>query len=215
MIKHLVEQRSEAWHDLRLARITGTGFANLMATKTTGAYKNLIADTVAELITGESDESDYVSIDMQYGIDTEPEARRCYEDIFNCVVEQVGFVTPDEDHPFYDIVGVSPDGLTEDNGLVEIKCPKRSTHLYYIQSGKLPSTYKWQVYGQLYVTGAKHCDFMSYVKGLKPFIIRVYPDEKIFAEIETELKMNTPDKKRSLLMRERRLKLADGHQASL
>ena len=187
MIKHMMEQRSEAWFDVRLGRITGTGFASLMAAKTTAAYKNLIANVVAEIITREAETIDFTTADMQHGIDTEPEAAEYYSSLLGVKLYEVGFVTPDEDNKYSEWVGVSPDRLIQDGGILEIKCPKRSTHLYYIQSGKLPSTYKWQVYGQLYVMGAKYCDFMSYVKGLKPFIIRVYPNTEIFAEIEKEL----------------------------
>lgn len=188
MIKHLVEQRSEAWHALRLGRVTGTAFKELMSGKATAGYNNLIADIAAEMITETSeDEENYVSSDMQRGIDLEPIAAKYYETYFDTELESVGFITPDEDNKYHEWVGVSPDRLTLDSGLVEIKCPKRSTHLYYIKSGKLPSTYKWQVYGQLFVTGLNYCDFFSYCEGLKPFIIRVYPDEKIFAEIEKEL----------------------------
>lgn len=188
MIKHLVDQRSEAWHALRLGRVTGTAFKELMSGKTTAGYYNLIADIAAEIITECSeDQENYVSSDMQKGIDLEPIAAKCYEDMFETELESVGFVTPNEDNKYSEWIGVSPDRLTLDSGLVEIKCPKRSTHLYYIQAGKLPSTYKWQVYGQLYTTGLNYCDFFSYCDGLKPFIIRVYPDAEIFKLIEIEL----------------------------
>lgn len=188
MIKHLFEQHSEAWHQSRLGRVTGTRFKDLMAAKTTAAYQNLIADIAAEILTETGDDQDnFVSEAMQHGIDTEPEARKFYSELYGVEVEQVGFVTPDDDHKYSEWVGVSPDGLLPGNGLLEIKCPKRSTHLYYIQSGKLPAAYKWQVYGQLYVTGADYCDFMSYVPGMKPFIIQVKPDAEIFRQIEAEL----------------------------
>jgi len=71
--------------------------------------------------------------------------------------------------------------------MIEIKCPKRSTHMKYITNDKLPSEYRWQVQGQLFVTGLKYCDFMSYYPDLKPFIIRVFPDEKDFEMIRKEL----------------------------
>jgi len=193
MIKHLMEQRSEAWHNIRLTRITGTGFKDLMASKTTAAYQNLIANIVAQIITGKSNEAGYINEAMQNGIDTEPIAANYYEELFDCKLEEVGFVTPDESNKYHEWVGVSPDRLTEDGGIVEIKCPFASTHLYYLMNpGKLPSTYKWQVYGQLFVTGAKYCDFFSFVPDMKPFILRVYPDESIFNEIEKELDIFIP-----------------------
>jgi putative phage-type endonuclease len=188
MIKILCEQKSEAWFTARLGRVTGTGCKDMMATKTTASYRNLIADIASEIITNSGeDEESYVNEWMQRGIDLEPEARSKYESLFETTIEQVGFITTDEDHKYSEWVGVSPDGLTKDNGMIEIKCPKKSTHMYYISNGKLPSEYKWQVMFQLYVTGFEYCDFMSYYPNLKPFIIRVFPDKQIFDEIEKEL----------------------------
>jgi hypothetical protein len=82
---------------------------------------------------------------------------------------------------------VSPDGLTSDNGMIEIKCPKRSTHWYYLMNGKLPSEYRFQVQGQLFVTKLDYCDFISFYPNLKPFIVRVYPDLELFKKFEVEL----------------------------
>jgi len=61
------------------------------------------------------------------------------------------------------------------------------THLEYIEANKLPSEYRYQVQGQLFVTGLKYCDFMSYVPGMKSFIIRALPDLELFTEFEKRL----------------------------
>jgi putative phage-type endonuclease len=188
MIKIICEQKSEAWFTARLGRVTGTGCKDMMAAKTTATYKNLIADIASEIITNSGeDEEGYTNEWMQRGIDLEPEARKTYELLFDCKIEQVGFITPDEDNEYSEWIGISPDGLTNDNGMIEIKCPKKSTHMHYISSGKLPSEYKWQVMFQLYVTGLNYCDFISYYPGLKPFIVRVFPDKETFNLIENEL----------------------------
>jgi hypothetical protein len=134
-----------------------------------------------EIISGESEES-YQNADMERGIELEPEARAEYESIFG-EVEQVGFVLPDEDDPLHNWVGVSPDGIRWP-GIIEIKCPRIKTHLNYMKSDSLPNAYKWQIQGQLMITGAEWCDFMSYYPKLKPVIIRVYPD----AEMQEQLK---------------------------
>jgi predicted phage-related endonuclease len=124
---------------------------------------------------------------MEHGIDTEPEARKEYETIFGIEVKQAGFMIPDEDHKYHDWIGISPDGLLTDNGLIEIKCPLARTHLEYIEANKLPSEYRYQVQGQLFVSGASYCHFMSYVQGMKSFIIPVYPDTELFTEFEKRL----------------------------
>jgi hypothetical protein len=73
------------------------------------------------------------------------------------------------------------------DGLIEIKCPLARTHFEYIEGGKLPSEYRYQVQGQLFVTGLPYCDFVSYVEGMKLFMVRVYPDAKLFKEFERRL----------------------------
>ena len=184
MIKIHIEQRSEAWFLLKLGRIGGTRFAALMASESTAAYKDLITDMAGEIITGEIEES-YSNAIMERGTELEPEARKLYEELFE-KVEEVGMCLRDEDDPLHEWIGVSPDGLTSD-GLLEIKCPIRKTHLNYIEKDVFPNQYKWQVQGQLYVTGLPYCDFMSYYPGMKPFIIRVLPDQEMHEQITERL----------------------------
>ena len=190
MIINYCEQQSEAWYQARLGRITGTRFKNLMSKESTASYQDLITDLACEIITGKAEDT-YINDLMQHGIDTEPVARKEYEAIFGIEVKQAGFIIPDEDHPYYDWIGISPDGIV-DEGMIEIKCPKMSTHLEYIESGSLPSEYRYQVQGQLFVTGFKYCDFMSFVEGMKPFIMRVYPDTELFKEFDLKLSILIP-----------------------
>jgi putative phage-type endonuclease len=186
MIYHNIEQGSEAWHSVRCGRVTGTRFKALVAGGGTQTYKDLITDIACEIITRKAEET-YSNAAMEHGIETEPIARQEYIDICGVNVREVGFITPDEDTKYAEWVGISPDGLTEDEGMIEIKCPYQSTHFGYIEDKKLPTTYRYQVQGQLFVTGLKYCDFMSFVEGMKPFIIRVYADTELFKEFEKRL----------------------------
>jgi len=183
MIIYECEQHSEAWHEARLGRVTGTRFKNLMSKESTASYQDLLTNIACEIITGRA-EDNYVSPTMEKGIETEPEARKEYENSFDTEIRQVGFIIPDEGNKYHDWIGVSPDGLTYDNGMIEIKCPLMKTHFEYIEGGKLPSEYRYQVQGQLFVTGLEYCDFVSYCGGMKLFVIRVFPDVELFAEFE-------------------------------
>jgi len=180
------EQRSELWHESRCGRITGTRFKSLVAGESTTTYKDLVTNIACEIITGKQEEN-YVSADMEKGIELEPVARNLYEELFGIKVAQIGFIIPDEDTPYHEWVGISPDGILPDNGILEIKCPKFKTHLGYIEDNKLPAEYRHQVQGQLFVTGLDYCDFMSFAENMKPFIIRVYPDRELFKEFERRL----------------------------
>jgi hypothetical protein len=181
-----MEQGSEAWHELKLGRFSGTRLGNIQSGKSTASYQNTIAEVAAEIIT-QSKEDSYVNADMERGIDLEPEAAKEYELITGYSIKEVGFIEPEND--LAEWTGISPDRLVEDNGGLEIKCPKVNTHFNYIKAGKLPNTYKWQVQGALWVTKLEWWDFMSYYPKLKPFIIRVYPDLEMHEKIETELEI--------------------------
>jgi putative phage-type endonuclease len=185
MIIYNIEQQSEAWFQSRCGRVTGTRFKALMSGETTQTYKDLITNIACEIITGKAEET-YSNAIMEHGIETEPIARAEYESIFETEVKTIGFITPDEDHKYHHWIGISPDGIL-DNAMIEIKCPLMRTHLEYIEVGKLPSEYKHQVQGQLFVSGFEYCDFMSFVEGMKPFIIRVKPDLELFKEYEMRL----------------------------
>lgn len=113
-----------------------------------------------------------VTKDMEHGTNSEPQAREWYEFEKGIPVRQVGFVTTDDGR-----FGCSPDGLIDPDGGLELKCPKPSTHVGYLREGTLPDKYKPQVHGCLIVTGRLWWDFLSYAPGLKPLLVRVYPDE--------------------------------------
>lgn len=197
MIIHEIDQGSEAWFAEKAGKVTGTRFQSLVAGESTATYKDLISNIVCELITGRIEET-YSNATMEYGIETEPIARAEYESIFEVEVKIAGFITPDEGHKYHEWIGISPDGLPPDNGILEIKCPLMRTHLNYINNNKFPSEYRYQVQGQLFVTGFEYCDFMSFVKGMKPFIIRVYPDLEMFAEFEKRLDILIEEVKQKL-----------------
>lgn len=185
IIFHDVEQGSDAWFELRRGMLTGSAFKELMSGESTKGYFGLIYKTIAEIITEEVEEN-YKSDAMQRGNDLEEDARILYEDIKGVIVREVGFVT--NDLVFSDYVGISPDGMVEeDNGMIEIKCPMPKTHIGYLEKGVLPNEYKWQVQGQLLVTGSDYCDFMSYHPSIKPMIIRVYPDVKMHDELKMRM----------------------------
>ena len=74
-----------------------------------------------------------------------------------------------------------------DDGLLELKCPQEDTHLLYLARGVLPTDYKAQVQGQLWVTGRAWADFMSYCPELPPFLIRVEPDPKFQAALDDHM----------------------------
>lgn len=189
-----IEQLSEAWFEVKCGRVTGTRFKELVSGESTDTYKKLINNLACEIITGKM-EVTYSNANMENGIETEPIARKEYESLFDVSVKLAGFIQPDEDHKYHDWIGISPDGILPDNGILEIKAPLMRTHFEYIEANKLPTEYRYQVQGQLFVTGFDYCHFMSYVEGMKPFIIPVYPDLELFKEFERRLDILIPQVK--------------------
>ena len=177
---HLIEQNTDEWMELRRGKFTASSFSDLFLKPTTAGYRNAIFKVVYERLTGEQPES-FTNDWMQRGHELEPFAVQQYE------LETFNDVLPGGFFELNDYVGASPDGLIGEDGLLEIKCPAYSTMIQYLIDRKLPTQYKWQVQGQLYVTGRKWTDFFAYHPKLKPIIIRVERDEVMISELEQKL----------------------------
>lgn len=176
-----MQQRSEAWYRERAGRITGSRFARAMAARSSDAFQGLIADLAEERRTGQSRDRGYVSAAMQWGIDHEGRARMWYCSQYGHPVREVGFVV----HPVHDFVGVSPDGLVGDRGLIEIKCPQLANFNRVVRSQRMPARYRWQVQGQLWVCEREWLDFVCFYPPRQGVVIRVEADENDFDKIES------------------------------
>jgi hypothetical protein len=175
-----MEQGTQEWLEARLGCPSGSGFSKLITASGTpsSSAESYINDLIAELITGESTPF-HVTEWMQRGTELEPFARMNYELETDSEVTEVGFCMHDTLR-----CGVSPDGLIGDDGGIEIKCPKPSTHVKYLRKGTLPSEYKAQVMGCLWITGRQWWDFMSYHPQMPNLLIRVHRDDEYINQLE-------------------------------
>jgi hypothetical protein len=170
------EQRSPEWFQARLGRLTGSRSADMLATIKTGeaaARRDLRTQLVVERLTQSVQEDGFINAAMQWGIDQEPAAFAAYEALTGLMAQRTGFIS----HASL-MVGCSLDGHVGDfEGITEFKAPKSATHLKYLRGGILPIDYLPQVRHNLWVTGAKWCDFMSYdprfPAHLQTFLVRV------------------------------------------
>lgn len=185
----MIEQRSPEWYALRCGKATASRMADVMARTKTGISQmrvNYCAQLVVERLTGTVADS-YVSTPMQFGIDTEAEARDAYCFYQNVKVEPADFVL----HPSISMAGASPDGYVGDLGLVEIKVPNSATHIDTLLGKTVPGKYVHQMQFQMACTGRAWCDFVSYdprmPEHLKLFVRRVHRDEQRIEELETEV----------------------------
>ncbi len=184
-----IEQGTPGWLELRLGKVTASKFKDVMTNgrggKPSATAKTYMIKLVAEILRGESlpfFENDA----MRWGTETEPQARAMYELKNDVEVKEVAFVELNE------FVGVSPDGLVGNDGLLEIKCPNTETQIKrFLDNTGLPKDYESQVQGQLWVTGRKWCDFVSFDPRIDvdaSYIqTRVYRDEEYIAELEKKV----------------------------
>lgn len=185
-----MDQRSQDWFAARAGKLTGSRFAdvmNVVAGGKPGANRRaLIATLAVERLTGQCVET-YCNDAMRRGTELEPEARAAYEAHMGVLCEEIAWVP----HPTLDYVGVSPDGLVGDDGLVELKVPANmAKHLAAHLTGEHASEYRWQLQGQLWVTGRQWVDATSfdprYPADLQLAILRVNRDEAAIEQLAAE-----------------------------
>lgn len=182
-----MQQRSPEWFRARCGLVTASRFADVMAKIKNGesaGRRNYRAQIVCERLTGQPADT-YTNAAMQWGTEIEPMARAAYENITGELVEETGFIK----HPDL-LAGASPDGLIGNEGLIEIKCPNTATHIDTLLNG-VPPGHIPQVQGQLWITGRKWCDFVSFdprmPENLRFFSHRVLRDESYIEALSKEV----------------------------
>jgi len=185
----LIEQRTDAWFEARIGKVTASRVADVLA-KTKSGYSasrdNYMAQLVCERLTKQKAEG-FTNAAMQHGTETEPLARLSYEVSQNVLVDEVGFIP----HPTIEMSGASPDGLVNDDGLLEIKCPNTATHIETLLTQSVPTKYFTQMQFQMACTGREWCDFVSFdnrlPEELQLFVKRVPRDDTYIRLMEAEI----------------------------
>lgn len=181
-----MEQRTEDWYKARLGKVTASRVASVLAKKDSATRADYLTDLVLERLTGNPTEM-FVSSAMQWGTDTEPQARMAYEAHTNNLVDEVGFI----DHPTIANFGCSPDGMVGQEGLIEIKCMSSKNAIETLIAGKAPTKYIPQMQTQMAVMNRQWCDFVSFdprlPEDLQLFVIRVDRDDEYIAKLEEEV----------------------------
>lgn len=188
----MIQQGTPEWFEARLGRVTASRVSDVVAKTKSGwgaSRANYAAQLIAERLTGVAAES-YTNAAMQWGTDTEPQARSEYEFFRDAEVVEAGF----EQHPRIVMAGASPDGFVGADGLIEIKCPNTATHIDTLLSmGVIPGKYLIQMQFQMACTGRAWCDFVSFdprmPEDLRLFVRRVERDDVVIADLEKEVEV--------------------------
>ena len=182
------EQGSPEWLSLRLGKVTASRIKEVIANGRGNAPSKMaesyLMELVAEILTGES-KPFFENDAMRWGTEKEEEARAVYS-IKNSRfdIEEVAFIEHSE------FIGVSPDGLVGDDGLIEIKCPNTTTQLKRALSDNYSKDYNAQIQMQLWVSERDWCDFVSFdprLSGKAGYLEqRVYRDDEFIYDMKTK-----------------------------
>ena len=155
-----IEQRTDLWFSQRLGRFTASEIYKLMGIKGLGETgKSYAIEKAIEQLYGDVDEN-FISYDMERGIELEPLAFAKFKDLMSLEfigVENCGFFTLLEN------AGASPDGLVSVDAVLEIKCPKSSTFFKLVATNEIDQKYFYQMQMQMICTGRERAYFFNYI----------------------------------------------------
>jgi len=170
------EQRSQEWLDLRENMITASDAASAIGESRYESEDAFVKKKVLRTKWAGNAAT-------AHGTLLEPLVRDLYDAKYNRKSHEIGLVQ----HRDYPWLGASPDGVTEDGILVEIKCPMSRKI-----EPNVPKHYWPQVQLQLEITDLEECDFVQYRPGdtesVPPkaeefVVVRVHRDREWFARV--------------------------------
>ena len=165
-----VEQKSEAWHEARLGRVTGTGLKKILGTPK--VREGYFYEILAERLSTEANQEESA---MDRGIRLESEAIEVYKTSQKAQISLIGFVERKDDK----WLGYSPDALINaDKGSytkdIEVKCLSSANHLKAYLTNQIPEEYISQgLMGFVVNDDLEERDFVFYDPriSVKPFFV--------------------------------------------
>lgn len=181
-----LEQGSDEWLAVRRGKITGSRFKDardkLKGGQPSKACIGYAMDVARERVGGNSP-TKFQNAAMRTGTEQEPVARAMYEARTGYMVDEAGFYLSDDA-----VFGLSPDGLIDDGGVLEIKTMVSSDTLFTAVTEKDVSAYIDQCNGYLWLLGRQWVDLVLWVPDLGHMVIkRIHRDEEAIEALETDL----------------------------
>lgn len=181
-----LQRESPRWFLERRKRLTASNFGRICKLQ----EKTPRGATVSQMISS----SFKGNIHTEYGITREPLAVQAIEEQMSITIKKSGLLI-DKEFPF---LAASPDGLIEDDGMVEIKCPSSARDYTPKDAAEaIPSVKKWckfsndemvintkheyyyQVQGQLHIAERQYCLFVFWTP-LGFTWQKIYKDEEFW-----------------------------------
>jgi exodeoxyribonuclease (lambda-induced) len=186
MIHHDHEQGSPEWLQARRGACTGSRFKDARDKLKSGLPSKACTDYARDLArerNGGMAPAKFQNAAMRKGTEEEPKARIAYETETGNTVKEVGFITTDDG-----LFGLSPDGLIDDDGVLEIKTMVSSDTLFTAFVDGDISAYIDQCNGYLWLLGRKWVDLVLWCPDLDAIKIhRITRDEEAIEALERDL----------------------------
>lgn len=144
-----IEQRSDEWYERRWNLITASDLAQSLGCGKFGTQRDFYVKKCDE---STSRASLPALPPLVWGVKYEPVAATIYEKMNNTKLHEFGLLQ----HQKFPFIGASPDGITSEGIMVEIKCP-------YARKPKpeVPTQYYYQIQSQLDVCDLDECDYFE------------------------------------------------------
>lgn len=142
---HQPVQKSPEWYEMRNTMITASDWGNILEDSHISGQNDILLKKCGE-------DKFFTCAAMDWGNKYEEVANLIYQYRNNVEVLEFGCLR----HPFIYFLGASPDGITPDGVMLEIKCPVSRKI-----TGVPPIHYWYQVQGQLEVCDLDRCDFLE------------------------------------------------------
>lgn len=151
-----MEQRSKEWFDARKGRVTASAVGSILGLSPFAKQEDVLRRMVREYHGAPSEFTGNAA--TEWGTANEPWAISQYESTSGTTVAKCGFYT------YEDWLGASPDGLIDDKGIIEVKCPYglRNADSPEFKSINKQFHYYAQIQVQLLVTGRDWCHFYQW-----------------------------------------------------
>lgn len=152
---NIIQQRTPEWQEQRKLRITGSRLGAVLGLSPWQKPKDVLREMVRQYHGAESEFVGGPHID--HGVTHERAALLCFMRKSGLDVEECGFF------PYGDFMGASPDGLTSDNGILELKVPYSLRKGGEFKSLADQPQYAAQVQMEMIATGRNHGYFAQYI----------------------------------------------------
>ena len=182
----LLNQGSGEWLTARRGKITGSRFKDardkLKGGQPSKACIGYAMDVARERIGGGAP-SKFQNAAMRTGTEQEPFARAMYEARTGHMVDEAGFYLSDDA-----VFGLSPDGLVNDDGVIEIKTMVGSDTLFTAVADGDVSAYMDQCLGYLWLLGRQWVDLVLWAPDLDLMVVhRIHRNEDAIEKLESDL----------------------------